>query len=288
MLHNNQNQYKAKEQLSEKDFRIYKDAYTVPFTRHPSYLPTGFLGICTRGSIEVRLYTRKHVIRTNDLIVFLPGFLVSQVNSSPTFSINYCTFSVDLFYRVMNGSIKRFPIAFYTYMKDHFQHPLSETSASDFSFFFDILYNRASSATYLFPKESVINLLKIPFIELYSDYCNTAVQTRPTTVHKEEIGYFFFALLLEHYKENKEVSFYAEKLHVTSKYLTEALTQVSGKSPKEWIIQYTLQEIEALLATPSVTLQEIVSRTRFTNQTTLRRFFQRHMGISLSQYRKNS
>ena len=91
---------------------------------------------------------------------------------------------------------------------------------------------------------------------------------------------------LKHYKENKEVAFYAEKLHVSSKYLTEALTLVSGKSPKEWIIHYTLQEIYALLENPSISIQEIVQRTRFANLATLRRFFKRHTGTSLLQYRK--
>lgn len=147
-------------------------------------------------------------------------------------------------------------------------------------------YNRATSPTYLFTKESITNLLKLPFLELYADYYSTVKEHKVTTLHKEEIGYFFLDLLLKHYKENKEVAFYAEKLHVSSKYLTEALTLVSGKSPKEWIIHYTLQEIYALLENPSISIQEIVQRTRFANLATLRRFFKRHTGTSLLQYRK--
>ena len=146
--------------------------------------------------------------------------------------------------------------------------------------------NRATSPTYLFTKESITNLLKLPFLELYADYYSTVKEHKVTTLHKEEIGYFFLDLLLKHYKENKEVAFYAEKLHVSSKYLTEALTLVSGKSPKEWIIHYTLQEIYALLENPSISIQEIVQRTRFANLATLRRFFKRHTGTSLLQYRK--
>lgn len=141
---------------------------------------------------------------------------------------------------------------------------------------FRLLYNRATSPTYLFTKESITNLLKLPFLELYADYYSTVKEHKVTTLHKEEIGYFFLDLLLKHYKENKEVAFYAEKLHVSSKYLTEALTLVSGKSPKEWIIHYTLQEIYALLENPSISIQEIVQRTRFANLATLRRFFKRH------------
>ena len=88
-------------------------------------------------------------------------------------------------------------------------------------------------------KNLLTNLLKLPFLELYADYYSTVKEHKVTTLHKEEIGYFFLDLLLKHYKENKEVAFYAEKVCiVSSKYLTEALTLVSGKSPQR--MDYTL------------------------------------------------
>lgn len=287
MLHNNPNQHEAKEELSDKDFSIYMNAHTLPFTKYSSYLPVGVLGICTEGSAEIQIYSQKYVICANDVIIFMPGFLLSFIKSSISFTINYCTFSSDIFHEVINGSIKRFQTSFYTYTKTHCVYSLSEEKVGYFSSFFRLLYNRGTSSTYLFAKESITNLLKLPFLELYTDYCMATVkEDKPASLHKEEIGYYFLDLLLKHYKDNKEVAFYADKLHVSSKYLTEALTIVSGKSPKEWIIYYTLQEIWALLENPSISIQEIVQRTRFTNLTILRRFFKRHTGISLLQYRK--
>ena len=76
--------------------------------------------------------------------------------------------------------------------------------------------------------------------------------------------------------------------HVSSKYLTEALTLVSGKSPKEWIIHYTLQKqrfTHYWRIHPSA-YRKSFKRTRFANLATLRRFFKRHTGTSLLQYRK--
>ena len=70
------------------------------------------------------------------------------------------------------------------------------------------------------------------------------------------------------------MAFYAEKLHVSSKYLTEALTLVSGKSPKEWIIHYTLQEIYALLENPSISIQEIVQKNPVCQSCHLKTFLQ--------------
>ena len=108
MLYNNPKPQDTKEGLSDQDFSIYMDAHTVPFSKYPSYMPAGVLGICTEGNAEIQVGLRKYVICANDILIFMPGFLVSFIKSSPTFTIDYCTFSNVLFYDVINGSIKRF------------------------------------------------------------------------------------------------------------------------------------------------------------------------------------
>ena len=112
MLYNNPKPQDTKEGLSDQDFSIYMDAHTVPFSKYPSYMPAGVLGICTEGNAEIQVGLRKYVICANDILIFMPGFLVSFIKSSPTFTIDYCTFSNVLFYDVINGSIKRFPTGF--------------------------------------------------------------------------------------------------------------------------------------------------------------------------------
>ena len=44
-------------------------------------------------------------------------------------------------------------------------------------------------------------------------------------------------------------------------------------------------EIKALLKNTSLNIQEIAIRTNFANQSSLGRFFRKHTGMSLSQYR---
>lgn len=119
MLYNTPKPQDTKEGLSDQDFSIYMDAHTVPFSKYPSYLPEGVLGMCTEGNAEIQIGLRKYVICANDILIFMPGFLVSFIKSSLTFTIDYCTFSNALFYDVINGSIKRFPTGFHTYTQTH-------------------------------------------------------------------------------------------------------------------------------------------------------------------------
>ena len=68
----------------------------------------------------------------------------------------------------------------------------------------------------------------------------------------------------------------------------DALKETSGKSPKDWIIDYSLLEIKELLKNSSLNIQEITIRTKFLNQSALGRFFKRHTNMSPSEYREST
>jgi AraC-like DNA-binding protein len=70
--------------------------------------------------------------------------------------------------------------------------------------------------------------------------------------------------------------------------LSEVVKETSGKSPKDWIIDYSLLEIKELLKNSSLNIQEITIRTKFLNQSALGRFFKRHTNMSPSEYREST
>ena len=66
------------------------------------------------------------------------------------------------------------------------------------------------------------------------------------------------------------------------------IMEVSGKSAKDWIVEYIVLEIKALLKNTNMNIQEIAVKTNFANQSSLGRFFRKHTGMSLSQYRMSN
>ena len=70
--------------------------------------------------------------------------------------------------------------------------------------------------------------------------------------------------------------------------LTMVIKEVSGKSAKDWIVEYIVLEIKALLKNTNMNIQEIAVKTNFANQSSLGRFFRKHTGMSLSQYRMSN
>ena len=108
MLYNTPKPQDTKEGLSDQDFSIYMDAHTVPFSNTPLICRKEFWVCVLKGMPRSRLVSGNMLFVSNDILIFMPGFLVSFIKSSLTFTIDYCTFSNALFYDVINGSIKRF------------------------------------------------------------------------------------------------------------------------------------------------------------------------------------
>ena len=141
----------------------------------------------------------------------------------------------------------------------------------------------------VYRRELITHLLRYLYLELFNAYQKeSALMTVREDTRKEELANKFFGLIMKHFKENKDVAFYADKLCITSKYLTMVIKETSGKSAKDWIVEYIILEIKALLKNTSLNIQEIAIKTNFANQSSLGRFFRKHTGMSLSQYRMSS
>ncbi len=88
------------------------------------------------------------------------------------------------------------------------------------------------------------------------------------------------------YKREREVSFYADKLCITPKYLSAIVLEQTGKSALKVINEYVTNECQALLLSTNLTLQQISDKLNFPSQAIFSKFFKRMTGLSPRDYRK--
>ncbi|QOG02116.1 AraC family transcriptional regulator [Flavobacterium sp. MDT1-60] len=99
--------------------------------------------------------------------------------------------------------------------------------------------------------------------------------------------------LLSLYFENKTnedfglptVSYLAEKLHVSSKYLTDLLKQETGKTALELIHLYLISEAKNLLKEGKMNITEISVSLGFENATYFSRLFKKEVGMTPNIFR---
>lgn len=97
----------------------------------------------------------------------------------------------------------------------------------------------------------------------------------------------FMSLIADNYTTAHEVSFYAAKLCISTRYLSQITNMVCGRSPKQIIDEYIVRECEKLLKTTTLTIQQISGLLGFSSQISLAKFFKAKRGCSPSQCRNN-
>lgn len=104
----------------------------------------------------------------------------------------------------------------------------------------------------------------------------------------DELFFRFRQLLAEHYRESRCVAFYADKLCISTRYLTDIVQQHYGRSPKDAIGIYTVMQIRLDLLQSDVTLSELAYKYHFSSPSFFSDYFRRNAGCSPRDYRQKN
>lgn len=102
---------------------------------------------------------------------------------------------------------------------------------------------------------------------------------------KDRLFYDFRTMLAKNFREERSVQFYADELKVSTRHLNAICQRAGGQNAKEIIDHYTIIELQVALVYTHKTFQELVNEFRFPDQSYLNRYFKRHTGYSLSEFR---
>ena len=104
----------------------------------------------------------------------------------------------------------------------------------------------------------------------------------------EELFKRFIQLVHKHCTTQREVSFYANKLFITPRYLSTVIQNVTNTTAKSIIDKHVILEIKVLLKSTNLSVQEISNQLCFPDQSFFGRYFKKHTGLSPLQYRNQN
>jgi len=107
-----------------------------------------------------------------------------------------------------------------------------------------------------------------------------------STSHDKDLFNRFLQILSEQELKRQRVSFYAEQLNITSKYLSAISKKVSGKTPMRWITESVMQDCYVLLRESDMTVKEISNKLGFPNSSFFGQYFREEAGVTPVEYRK--
>lgn len=103
---------------------------------------------------------------------------------------------------------------------------------------------------------------------------------------QQELYAQFIHEVQKSYTKERSITYYADILCVTPKYLSQVIHKVSGRFASDWIIDFVILEAKALLKSRKYTVQQIADMLNFANQSFFGKYFKDKVGCSPSEYQK--
>lgn len=110
------------------------------------------------------------------------------------------------------------------------------------------------------------------------------------SAQKHNVTHFnsFLHLLQSSEQKHQPVRYYASKLCISDKYLTEICKKNSGKTANDWIKEYTLSDIIYYLKNTQLSMKEISIKVGFPNTSFFGKYVKDTLGCTPLEYRRSS
>ena len=143
-------------------------------------------------------------------------------------------------------------------------------------------------SNHIYHNEMILSTLAVFFMDLGNIIEQESSATDSQNVPINELHFQkFLELLVEHYKKEHLVDFYANKLHITPHYLTQIVKQLCGQTVAEIIFQLLFSDAKVMLQNPGMSIQQIATDLNFSDQSAFGKFFKRKKGMSPKEFRKS-
>lgn len=263
-------------------FFISDDIELMPLFPYPFKIDAVITFLCTQGSLKGRIGLKTFeavapcmmILPLNEVLQF--DFISEDLNG--WFNILSKTLAEELVMHIK----ERMEISIST----HAQPVISldqeelELNLSYYHLVHDTLRRRDNPHL----KEAIRYLLLSLYYQQHPDV--SAYSNSPQMSKQEETFIRFTNLVKQNYKHERQVKFYAERLGLTPKYLSQIIKEQTGKSANDWIDEYVMLEAKALLKSSALSIQQISNELNFVDQSTFGKYFKAKEGISPKEYRK--
>ena len=150
---------------------------------------------------------------------------------------------------------------------------------------FSLFQQRLDMPDSPFKEEIVGRVMQIFLYDLWTVYSSEMSQIE-TNDNAARIFLRFLSMVQQDCRQQRDVAYYADKLCITPKYLSQVSRSVSGLPASEWITYYATFELVSLLNDQSKMLTEVANIMRFESASHFSRYVKKLLGKSPSEYRQ--
>ena len=246
--------------------------------------PYSVIALCHRGSVESEYDLRPVQFRAHDISVMRPGHVVKNMTASDDYSAQLIVASADW----LNSMRQQYLNHHLATQKAFDKHPNQHLSDEQYRQVCEVfnLLRTVCDMNGNYRKELIFSVFHTLMVLLsaFREEQGNALQDVSRQLSPQ-----FNAAVIEHFRESREVTFYARMFNLSPKYFSTLIKQETGISASEWIDRYVVLQAKYLLDhRRSLNIQQIANHLGFSEQASFSRFFKKETGLSPKEYREQN
>ena len=244
----------------------------------------GMILLCTEGEANIRVHFSEWLLKPGSVITLFPGDVVSITHKSKEFKAETLRYAASL----LREASLQLEHTVYSELKTDRCRTESATLTSIVSNMFALLRLYFEQEGCICLDQLVLLQLKAFFLGFY-DYLyrnpikRTADNGSPRT---RELFNRFMRELENRYRQSRDVSFYAELLNISPKYLNIVTQRITSYTTKTIIDQYVVLQIKQSLTTEEKSIKQLAWEYHFSDLSFFCRYFKQHTGMTPQQFRR--
>lgn len=237
---------------------------------------------CRKGTAHIEIDLIPYELVANTQLIIIAGSIVHNISNSDEFKISYITFK----HEVYDEATAQLEPSFTFFLKEYPCVQLGEKRINKMNYLVEAMEDFYNEKTNCFRVKIFKNNIQSFLLDVY-DKTRTLfkIDKSEEVGRREELFIKFIHLIHKYCPQQREVGFYAEKLYITSRYLSSITQNVADKSAKYIIDKHAIQRIKIMLKYSNMSIQDISYELNFPDQSFFSRYFKKHTGMSPLEYR---
>lgn len=244
-----------------------------------------FMGVCTDGVASLAVNEKKRVICHNNIMVITDESVVDSIN----FSQDFDGIGFFLSYKMLQEILKDISnmSSLFLLTHNHPQFEIGQAELESLRTYMSQIRKCVDNEQHPY-RTDVARLLILAMIYDMRGVFEKAMPLKEAEDKRsraERIFVQYIQLVERNYRKQRQVQWYASQMELSPKYLCEAITAVSRRSPNEWIDKFVTTEIRNQLRHTNKRISEIAAEMNFPTQSFFGKYFKDNVGVSPSDYR---
>lgn len=248
----------------------------------PYRLTEGRVVYFRAGTLRLRINLRELEFKAGDFLVVSPGTVFEFLYISSDFDLAMLAFSNSLMESWQKEELLQVYLQGRLFLHLSLTEQESRRMEQIFALLWEVVHDRP------FPKESVQSLISLVFHQTDGFRGRELEAGKQKRSRQEEVFNRFLELVNKYAVHERSCAFYADRLCLTSRYLSTLIRQASRRTVMDWVNEAVMQEAKLMLYHTDKLVYQIADELNFPNASFFCKYFRRMTGMTPKDYRQEN